>query len=147
MTLWWAGITGRRDEFSGDTFARWESLGKLSDFLVVLDGDSRGMENDLKATGAGIWATRYSRCFYQERSLQSIGCGKTLQGPIRMTMRAEFGVSGADMVAMTHNLSNLVAGRRFNGEMKQRLHSGRLPMRLGRRVTRCCARGRQNGSE
>ena len=64
-----------RDEFSRPTFRTLGKFGKLSDFILVLDGDSRDMENSLKAVAEGYGHAFATFVFFREMHRRSIGCG------------------------------------------------------------------------
>ena len=103
-------IIGRdtgRDEFPSHVRTLGK-FGKLADFVFVLDGDSRAMENRLKAV-----AEEYGRSLQPlflpgdaspERWLWEIVCGR----PDRYA--AAFGLAEPDMKKMTDRLAPLVEG-------------------------------------
>ena len=127
-------VVGRntgKDEFPGH-IRTLGKFGKLSDFLVVLDGDSRGMENDLKAT-AREYGYQIQPLFLPGEESPEYWLWETLQARPH-DYAAEFGVSGADMVAMTHNLSNLVAGA-VQGRDEAKTALWAFADEIGRRVT------------
>ena len=103
-------IIGRntgRDEFPGHVRTLGK-FGKLSDFIFVLDGDSRGMENELKAVG-----TKYG-CAVQPLFLPGDGSPEqwlwdTL-GKKTDEYAAALGRTAADLERSMRGLEQLVGG-------------------------------------
>ena len=96
-----------RDEFAGHVHTLGK-FGKLSGFIMVLDGDSRKKENELKTV-----ADRYGHALQPlflpgddspERWLWDILCGCPAD------YAGKFGLAEPDMTAMTGAISDLVEG-------------------------------------
>ena len=103
-------VVGRntgRDEFPGHvrTFGKF---GFLSNFVVVLDGDSRAMENNLKAVAEG-YGHPLQLLFLPGDASPEPWLWEILYSRLD-DYAATFGLAVADMKAMTGGVANLVEG-------------------------------------
>ena len=83
-------------------------FGNLSDFLVVLDGDSRAMENDLKAIAQG-YGHQLQPLFLPGEASPEQWLWEILQARPN-DYAGRFGLAVADMTALTQRMMNLVQG-------------------------------------
>ena len=81
---------------------------KLSDFIVVLDGDSRQMENELKVA-AGGYGHQLQPLFLPGKTSPEQWLWETLRARAN-DYAGTLGLSAADMTKMTQRVMNLVAG-------------------------------------
>ena len=81
---------------------------KLSDFLVVLDGDSRKMENELKAIAQG-YGHQLQPLFLPGKTSPEQWLWKILHARAG-DYAGTLGLTVADMTTMTQRVMNLVAG-------------------------------------